>query len=272
MPRAEAHGAHCYYEERGAGDPLLLIPGLGCTATVYSENTPALSERFRVIAFDPFGAGRSGTPASLSMQMLADGAAAVLDAAGVASAHVLGTSFGGMVAQHVAIEHPARVRRLVLGCTTPGGERHVLPPEENVDTFMAAAQVSDVGDAIRMRSRLNYSDAYFAAHADEIIARAGAADAMAQTPEGLAAQLEAVRAHDTCDALRGIAAPTLVAHGSDDGIVPVANGRILAGRIPNARLRVYDGARHVFFVERAAEFNGDVIDFLTAPDEAMTAK
>ena len=272
MSQAESHRAPIYYEEHGDGEPLLLIPGLGCTTTVYALNAPPLSKRFRVVVLDPFGAGRSGTPAGLSMEMLADGAAAVLDAAGVASAHVLGTSFGGMIAQHVAIEHPARVRRLVLGCTTPGGERHVLPPPENIDTFMAATGVRDMAEAVRIRGRLNYSDDYFAAHEDEIIMRARADDVMPQTPAGLEAQLEAVRAHDTFDGLRRIAAPTLVAHGSEDGLVPVENARTLAARIRNARLRVYEGARHVFFAERAGEFNDDVIAFLTAPDEAISAK
>ncbi|HEY8173040.1 MAG TPA: alpha/beta hydrolase [Dehalococcoidia bacterium] len=263
MPFVEASGAKIYYELHGEGPPLLLVPGFGCTVEIYFAQTPVLSMHFRTIVFDPRGAGRSDTPADgYSMQVYADDCVAVLHDAGFDSAHVLGTSFGGMVAQNLAVRHPDAVRRLILGCTTPGGAHHVLPPPENLATFLAALDVDDPAAATRMRYPLHYSDTYIAQHDDEIVARSIDTAALRSSPVGLAGQLAAVNGHDTFDGLPSIPAPTLVTHGDLDGVVPVENGRILARRIPNARLVLYEGAKHMFFVERAAEFNRDIIEFL----------
>jgi pimeloyl-ACP methyl ester carboxylesterase len=261
VPLVDAAGARIHYQTHGDGEPLLLIPGFSCSASIYSSNVPALAERFRVIVPDPRGAGRSDAPPGpYTMAQIADDLALVLYDAGVESAHVLGTSFGGMVAQHLALRHPSRVRRLVLGCTTPGAPAHVPPPAENMATFMAAAVEPEVAKAVRMRQPLQYTDAYFEQHAGAIIGRACAEPP--QSPDGRLGQTAAAAAHDAADALHRIAAPTLVAHGDDDGVVPVANAHTIAARIPGARLQIYEGARHLFFIERAAEFNADVLDFL----------
>jgi pimeloyl-ACP methyl ester carboxylesterase len=253
-----------YWEEHGAGEPLLMIPGFGCSVEIYSSNTPALAGRFRVIVFDPRGAGRSDSPErGYTMERYARDCAAVLDAAGCESAHVFGTSFGGMIALNLALLAQERVRGLVLACTTPGGAPHVLPPAENLATFIAASLVEDPAESTRMRYPLHYSDAYAAEHDAEIIARSLATAHMRPTEFGRAGQLAAVQSHDVSTRLHEIASPAFVAHGSDDGVIPAANGRVLASAIPGATLKIYAGARHIFFVERAAEFNADVVAFLS---------
>lgn len=270
MPHAETRGDHAariYYESLGSGPPLLLISGFGSNATVYWANIPRLSERFRVIAMDPRGSGRSDvTPGPYTMPLLADDCVAVLDACGVRAAHVLGTSMGGMIAQHLALEHPNRVRGLVLACTTPGGMHHVLPPPEHLAVFIAAAEIADAAAAVRATYPLHYSDAYAAAHDAEIVARSRASEQLRSTPTGRAAQLAAVQAHDTFDLLPAVTAPTLVVHGERDGIVPVANGRMIAARIPGAGLRTWPDGRHLFFVEFADELNEAIISFLEEDD------
>jgi pimeloyl-ACP methyl ester carboxylesterase len=265
MPHADAGGgAKIYFETHGSGQPLLLIAGFGSNATVYWANIPQLSERLRVIAMDPRGSGRSDVaPGPYTMAQLAGDCAAVLDAAGADAAHVLGTTMGGMVAQHFALLHPERVRSLVLACTTPGGAHHVLPPPEALERFMAAADIDDPAEAVRATYPLHYSDAYAAAHDAEIVARSLANQHLRSTPEGRAAQLAAVQAHDTYDALPRIKAPALVLHGERDGIVPAANGRILAERIPGARLLTWPEGRHIFFAEFADEFNAAVTRFIS---------
>jgi pimeloyl-ACP methyl ester carboxylesterase len=244
-------------------------PGFGCTVEIYWANTQPLAKHFRVIVFDPRGAGRSSIgDVSATPKTYADDAAAVLDAEGVAAAHAFGTSFGGMMVQHLALEHPRRVRRLVLACTTAGGPQHVLPPPENMVKFIAASDIADPVAAVRSTYALNYSDAYIAAHEAEIIARSQANAELRSTPGGRATQIAAVQAHDTHARLREIACATLVAHGIDDGTVPVENGRVLAAGIPGSRLKLYPGGRHLFFMECADELNADIVAFLREDDVA----
>src|SRR5262249_21975158 len=159
--------------------------------------------------------------------------------------------------------YPERVRRLVLCCTSPGGSHHVRPPEDQIATFMAASDIADPAEAVRSTYPLNYSEEHVAGHDAEIVARALAKRPLPPSPEGLEAQLAAVQEHDTYEHLPEITAPTLVAHGEEDGIVPVENGRIIASRIPGARLIIYPRAKHIFFVECAEELNAEVEAFLT---------
>jgi pimeloyl-ACP methyl ester carboxylesterase len=261
---AETDGGSLYYETHGEGEPVLIHPGFGSTVELFFAITPALAQRYRVIAFDPRGSGRSTTEApsgGSSMAAFADDAARVLDAAGADSAFVLGTSFGGMVVQHLALQYPERVRKLVLACTTPGGAHHVLPPPASMATFMAASAIEDPAAAARSTFPLHYSEAYAREHGAEIEARSLANAHLRSTAEGRSVQLTAVQAHDTYDRLPEIRMPVMVAHGGEDGIVPFANAKVLAERIPNARLCVYEGAKHIFFVERADELNRDMIAF-----------
>lgn len=264
MPFADIPGARLYYETHGSGEPLLLHPGFGSTVEVYWANIPALAKRFRVIVFDPRGSGRTEAEplASPTMADFARDAAALLDALGIESAHALGTSFGGMVVQHLALDHPQRVLRLVLACTTAGGPAHILPDAADLARFMASAEIADPVEALRNNYPVNYSDAYAARHDAELVGRALANAGLRSTPEGRAQQIAAIQGHDTTARLGALLHPTLVAHGDDDRVVPAANGRFLAEMLPGAALRLYAGARHIFFVERAAEFNTDVIAFL----------
>jgi pimeloyl-ACP methyl ester carboxylesterase len=271
MAYADAPGARLYYEIHGEGVPLLLHPGFGCTVEIFWANAPEMARHFRVIVFDPRGAGRSSTGDGMAApKTYADDAVAVLDAAGVATAHIFGTSFGGMMAQHIALEHPRSVRRLVLGCTTAGGEQHVMPPGENMAKFMAASEITDPIAAVRSTYALNYSDAYVAAHDAEIVARSLANAELRSTPEGRATQIAAAQAHDTHGRLGAITCPTFVAHGTDDGTIPSENGRALAAGIPNARFKLYSGGRHLFFMECADELNADIVAFLQ--DGTVAAK
>jgi pimeloyl-ACP methyl ester carboxylesterase len=263
MAYASIPSGRLYYEVHGEGDPLLLHPGFGCTVEIYWRNTGTLAEHFKVIVFDPRGAGRSDTcPPDLTMQDLANDAVALLDEIGEPSAHVVGTSFGGMVAQHVAIEHPGRVRRLVLACTTPGGEAHVMPPPANMARFMAASEITDPIEAMRSTYFINYSDAFAAEWDAVLVERAIKNQGLRSTPEGRAGQVHAVQNHDTTARLDEITHPTLVAHGPDDGTVPVANGEFLAAHIPGAMFRLYPGGRHLFFTECADALNRDITAFL----------
>jgi pimeloyl-ACP methyl ester carboxylesterase len=270
VPYADAAGARIYYETHGEGEPLLIHPGFGSQGTLFRKSTPVLAQRFRTIVLDPRGAGRSDSPpGDYSMEHFADDAAAVLDAAGAESAHVFGTSLGGMVAQRFALRHPRRLRRLILACTTVGGSRHVMPTPETLVTFLAAGDIEDPAAAARSTFPMHYSEEYIARCGHELEAWARENEHLRSTAAARASQSAAAAGHDTYDVLPQIAAPTLVLHGEDDPLIRIENGRMLAERIPGARLIVYRGARHIFFVERADAMNADIAAFLCAGVEAV---
>jgi pimeloyl-ACP methyl ester carboxylesterase len=270
---ADANGARLYYEVYGEGEPLLLIMGLGANHLSWAAQVPVYAREFQVIVFDNRGTGQSDFPEGVdyTIPLLADDAAALLDALGVDAAHVYGVSMGGMIAQEMALRHPEKVRSLILGATSPGGP-HAVPP----DTQVLRALI-DQGAAIdRVVSpallEVLFSPAYLAGHVSELREKfQRLADYPATSPEAYAAQLRAAARHDTYDRLPDIAAPTLVLHGTDDPLLPVGNARILAERIPGAKLVLLEGARHAYLLEKQAEADTAVLDFLHAHAQEVAA-
>ena len=128
MATASVNGHDLHFEQRGAGEPLLLIMGMSGTHLTWGEPFLELLARdFEVTVFDHRGVGRSSrTEPGYAIADLADDAAGLLEELGLESAHVLGISMGGMVAQELALRHPGRVRTLTLGCTYSGGEGSAL--------------------------------------------------------------------------------------------------------------------------------------------------
>ena len=130
-------GAKIYWDEQGSGDPMLLIMGLGYPSYLWHRTRPILTKRYRTIALDNRGTGQSDAPPGpYSIAMMASDAAAALDAAGVEHAHVFGLSMGGMIAQEFALQYPARVRSLILGCTAPGGPNAVRAEKRVTEILM----------------------------------------------------------------------------------------------------------------------------------------
>jgi 3-oxoadipate enol-lactonase len=258
-----------YYEEHGepTAQPLLLIMGFMMNAAAWAPQIPAFAERYRVIAFDNRGAGRSSQPdGAYTIPRMATDAVGLLDHLGVGSAHVLGASMGGMIAQELAIQHPARVRGLMLACTTPGGPHSAGWDAMRAGTAEAAA-VEDVAAALTPERVGEFLGQLFT---PEFLSNPGPgfgqmAASFAQYPQtlaGLKGQAAAVAAHDAYDRLGRIAAPTLVIAGDADPMIDPANSRILAERIAGAELRLMPGLRHAFTAERPDEFNAIVLEFL----------
>jgi pimeloyl-ACP methyl ester carboxylesterase len=263
---AEANGARLYYEVYGEGEPLLLIMGLGANHLSWTAQIPVYSREFRVIVFDNRGTGRSDFPAGAeyTIPVLADDAAALLDALGVDSAHVYGISMGGMIAQEMALRHPDRVKSLILGATTPGGPNAVAPEPEALRSLLDQGAAIDRSVNPALLDVL-FSPGFLADHGSELVtAFQSMADYPPTSREAYQAQLRAVAAHDTYDRLPDIDAPTLVLHGTDDPLLPAGNGRILAERIPGAKLVLLNGARHAYLLEKQAEADAAVLDFLRA--------
>lgn len=240
-----------HHARRGAGEPLLLIQGMSGHHLHWGEVfLKALEADFDCIAIDHRSTGMSPrSEGPFTLGDLAEDAAAVLGELDLESAHVLGISMGGMVAQELVLRHPGKVRSLVLGCTYAGGEGQQLSPPDTLQILMEGMQSGDRAKALRAAWDVNVSSAFAADPANydafaEISARKPVAVAV------IMQQMQAIAQHDTSARLGEIDAPTLVIHGSEDRMLPCANGEAIARLIPGARFEVLEGVGHMFWTER----------------------
>jgi 3-oxoadipate enol-lactonase len=246
MPIAERESVELYWESAGAGAPALLIMGLGMNATGWWRTVPVLAESLRVITFDNRGVGRSARPPGpYSITEMAADAVAVLDAAGVEAAHVYGISMGGMIAQEIALAYPERISSLVLGATTPGGDRAVAPEDETL-AFLRRREQMPALEAVWASVPYNYGPSTRAERTQLIGEDIQQRLRYPIEPEPYAAQLAAALGHDAHERLPGLDVPTLVVHGEEDRMVAPGNGRLLAEAIPGAELLMLAGAGHLY--------------------------
>ncbi len=257
MPIADSGEIKLSYERSGSGEPLLMIMGMSGTALHWGEPFLGLLRRdFETITYDHRGVGESSPmEEAFSIVDLANDAAALLDALELDSVHLLGISMGGMVAQELALAHPERIRTLTLGCTYCGGEGSALAPPEVIQRLSEAMMSGDRQRALRTSWEANVS-ASFASN-DEAYSRllAIAMERSVAVPVVMA-QMQACRGHRTLERLPQLEMPTLVIHGTEDEMLPVQNGRLIAEHIPGAELEIFDGVGHLFFweqPERSAE-------------------
>jgi 3-oxoadipate enol-lactonase len=254
------HGAvELAYELLGDGPPLLLIQGLGYGGRGWGPVLDLLAEDFTVAAFDNRGFGASDVPPGpYSVRELAEDARAVLDAAGLDRAHVVGASLGGMVAQELALTHPQRIDRLVLACTTPGGVGAYPMPSQTVSLMLEAPTMPpDV--ALRKFVENALGDGGSADLVERIVAYR-----TANPPDlgGWQSQAAAGAVHDALDRIGSIAAPTLIVHGTEDAVVDSRNANLLADRIPGARVELLRGCGHLPFWEEPERFANLIKEFL----------
>jgi pimeloyl-ACP methyl ester carboxylesterase len=262
MPLAEAaDGTALHYEVHGSGRPLVLLSGQSNSHRWWDSVRDDFAAAHQTLVLDYRGTGASGRPDtdSYSTPGFARDVIAVLDHAGIDRAHVYGTSMGGRVAQWIAADHPERVGRLVLGCTSPGAPHGV----ERGAEVRASLTQGDPAAAHRALLELMYTPGWIAER------ERGPEKPVFHTlgdpgmpPHARRRHLRASARHDAWDALPRIAAPTLVVHGTDDSFNPTANAPLLTDRIPGARMRLIAGARHAYFEEFAEVATPLVLDFL----------
>jgi 3-oxoadipate enol-lactonase len=271
MSLTVANGVELYYEVEGAGERLLFISGTGADLRRGPRLTDgSLFASFELLQYDQRGLGRSAVPPGpYSLADYGDDAAALLDALGWDDCLVLGVSFGGMVAQELAIRHPDRVQRLVLACTSSGGRGGASYPLHELVDLDPEVRLTRQLELLDTRWDATWRDANpeMVQTLREGFRLSGAGDAGADA--GLRLQLEARRKHDTSARLGGIHCPTLVCGGRYDGIAPPANSEFLAGAIEDARLEMFDGG-HVFMMQDPAAFPA-MIDFLRGDPTAAGA-
>ena len=246
---------------------LLLIQGLGLDASGWGTAIGHLHRRFRLVLIDNRGIGRSAA-GSVSVPAMVGDVCAVLDDIGISTAHVLGASLGGIIAQDLAVRHPERVDKLVLACTTPGWPFAYPMPLTTVRLIAASRRlprdvaarrhVENALSAITLERRPNL--------VEQILARQQSAAADEATWQG---QVAAGASYMGGLRQRGIRARTLILHGGADRVVDPRNARLLAARIPHARLVTFPGLGHLFFWEDPAGFANVVTSFLLDGGEGV---
>ncbi|MBP2326036.1 pimeloyl-ACP methyl ester carboxylesterase [Kibdelosporangium banguiense] len=230
-------GTSLAYQRNGTGRPLVLLAGQANNHTWWDRARADFSGS--TITMDYRGTGASDKPdLPYSTKGFADDVIAVLDELRIDQADVYGTSMGGRVAQWLAVSHPHRVRRLVLGCTSPGG-KHGIERTNEVRRALARTDSRDV------LADMMYTPAWRAENPGpyQVLGDPG------MPPHAARGHLVASNSHDAWDVLPRITAPTLILHGADDVLTPAANVPLLAHRIQQARTHIFPGARHAYFDE-----------------------
>ena len=263
MPFADLGGRPFFYERQGTGAPLLLIGGTGGDLRrPETRFAGPLTRYFDVLAYDQRGLGQSWKgDAPFTMADYADDAARLMEQLGWAEAHVVGISFGGMVAQELVLRNPAKVRRMILCCTASGGAGgasfayHELPKMDARELAALKVKISD----------LRRDDAWIQGNAAtwQMLLAMALADPFRDEPghaEGAARQIAARAHHDTWDRLPTITVPVMVMGGRYDGIARPEVVRALASRIPGAGLRFFNGG-HLFMLEDHSAYDA-MVDFL----------
>jgi pimeloyl-ACP methyl ester carboxylesterase len=249
-----------YVEEHGDGEPLLLHQGLGQGSWAWQDVWPSFAERYRTIVFDMRGTGRSPAPDEpYGIRDLAEDAAAILDGR---RAHVVALSMGGYVALTLALAHPELARSLVLIGTGAGGVERVPRPQHVRDAFEAALALP-LEEFGRTTMPLTFSPGWTQANPDRFEQILAARMEHPTSYETITAHAEACYAYyaEGCPVER-IEAPALVVHGTEDGIVPVENGRMLAARLPHAEYVELGGRGHNLPLEIPDELTRLILDFL----------
>jgi len=257
MAKVQVGSHELHFERGGEGEPLLMIQGMSGTHVAWGEAFLApLRESFDVIAFDNRGIGLSGPiDGPFTILEMAEDAAGLLDELGLESAHVVGISMGGMIAQDLALAHPERLRSLTLGCTYCGGPGSQLMPQESVEKLAAGMMSGDRDKAIRASYEVNLSPA-FRSDEGRYAAFHEMATSVPAAKQTIELQVQAIFGHDTSGRLGEISTPTLIVHGTEDGVLPYPNGELIASLMPGARLETLEDVGHMFWweqPERSAE-------------------
>jgi len=270
MSIAKVGDINLYYEVHGKGEPLVLIMGYRASNVGWFLIQDKLAREHRVIIFDNRGTGRSDKPEiPYTTKMMAADVVGLLDVLGIGAANVFGHSMGGAIAQEFALNYPDRLNNLILGGTSCGGSKGVLPTTEAM-AFLLDPELAKMSAADRIRAMVPWLwNKEFADNNPAAIERYIAlASEYPTPPHASVSQQNAMMTHDTYDRLPDIKAPTLVIAGSKDRSVPSENSKLLASRIPNAEVAIIENAGHEYFDDSADKASKIILDFLRRHSKA----
>ena len=273
MPFVHAtDGTRIHYEVTGksGATPVLMIQGLGASKNAWNLQRIAMATRFRIISFDNRGAGRSDKPTEpFTLEQMADDALAVLDAAGIETAHVVGASMGGVISQIVAVKYPHRVRSLTLVCTAC---RNHPWRQELLQSWAKTAEEKGMIEVGKEAAQWVMSPRSFRRL---VPAFTWMGPLAALRPRhSFVSQIDAIlnTREDLVDQLSTITAPTMVIVGNQDILTPRGDSEEIAERIPDAELVVISGAAHGLMMEHSSTFNKILIEFLQRTELARVAE
>ena len=262
MPTVQANGIDVHYIAAGRGTPVVLLAGYAGDHLSWGLQFSAFRARHHVIALDNRGCGRSSAPdVPYTAALMATDVAALLDHLEIEAAHVVGLSLGGMIAQELALGHPARVLSLQLHSTAGRSDPYlrVLLDTWRLVRAQLGREMVQQSMALWLFGRRTFAERH---DLIDMLMRQATAYPYAPSEVGFARQGEAVSTHDALDRLLAVTCPTLITAGEDDALLPPRFAREIADRIPHAELHIVREAGHMWCWEKPAEFNALSLDFI----------
>jgi pimeloyl-ACP methyl ester carboxylesterase len=263
MPKINVNGVDLYYEIHGSGEPLLLLEGLGYSTWMWHRQIEYLAQHYQVIIFDNRGVGDSDKPDHpYTIEMMARDAAGLLHKLGVKKAHVLGVSMGGLIAQQLAILFPRVINKLVLCCTSHGGPNSVPMPQEIINLLNTVDESMSAERKLVLAMSPAFRPGYMEEHPEEIEEIIHWRMEKPTPRYAWLHQFMAAAAFNVEDSVGTITTPVLILSGDQDRVLPVENAYLIQKKLPHSQMKIFPGAGHMFFWERAQEFNEMVHSFL----------
>ncbi|WXG43565.1 MAG: alpha/beta hydrolase [Promethearchaeati archaeon SRVP18_Atabeyarchaeia-1] len=258
MPQIEINGAKLHYEERGKGDPIVMVHGLGGSIFDWVMQIPFFSKAYRAIAVEMRDHGKSGKwKGSYDIKMFSDDVAGFIQKLELGKTILFGVSMGGMITMQLELDHPDLVKALVLADTQYG------LTEETIKAGLEMASMSQKmsGKELAMATmKFNFSPEFIRSHPEIVEEAIKVSDA--RDPSSTFRGAQGLASFNVKNRLKEIRTPTLIANGEDDPVVPVSMAKYLKENIRGAKLVILRKGRHMAIIEKASEFNDAAIDFL----------
>jgi len=265
LPKLKVNDINIYHEVRGEGYPLVLIGGTNHHIHKYPPQfLELISKHYKIILFENRGSGRTDQPdIRYTHKMMADDTAGLIEALKIEKAHVLGSSLGGMIAQELALNHPEKINKLVLCCTSCGPRNSIPPSPKVLRIYMQSTEGMTEEEIVRRNLPTFFPKDYIKNNPDLIEDYVRRSLLIPQNPIGLKRQMAMISSGNTFKRLKNISNPTLIVHGKKDLILPPKNAEILAEQIPGAKVLYLKNSAHIIFSVETELIVRELCNFLS---------
>lgn len=262
MPKIQTNNTELFYTERGQGEPLLLLMGLGADGSVWEEHVKAYEKQYRCILVDNRGAGQSSKPSGpYTTKMMAEDTAGLMQELGIVKAHISGISMGSAIAQELALAYPQLIQSLSLHCSWSKCDVFTTRIFEIFRSMIATADPIAFN---RLLQLIIFTPQYHEEHLLDLLTREemGKHNPFPMPIYAFQAQCDACITHDTLGRLHDIKAPTLITVGSKDIFTPQHHAQSIAHEIQHSELIIFEGSGHTHHWDSLSEFNAVTLDFM----------